>query len=221
MASSADLVLGQPNFTSNATATTATSLWGPTGVSVDSSGNVWVADQTNNRVLEYTAATIASWVLGTASSADVVLGQPNFTTGTSGFTAITLSSPERVAVDSSGNVWVADRNNNRVLEYTAATIAAWVSGTASSADLVLGQPNFTSNASGTTATTLNLPRGVSVDSSGNVWVADTNNRRTLEYKASTIAAWTSGTAIKRRCGAGPTFNDNRQFLLGGVSPNAL
>ena len=83
-----------------------------------------------------------------ASSADLVLGQPNFTTGTNGTTATTLYTPYGLAVDSFGNVWVCDANNNRVLKYSAATIAAWTSGVASSADLVLGQSNFTTRNGG-------------------------------------------------------------------------
>ena len=96
-------------------------------------------------------------------------------------TATALFYPDRLSVDLSGNVWVSEYSNNRVLEYTAATIAAWTSGVASSADLVLGQPDFTTNTSGTTATTLKQPKGLAVDSSGNVWVGDTSNNRVLRY----------------------------------------
>ena len=60
MASTATLVLGQPDFTSNGSDTTASTLWCPFGVSVNSSGNVWVADNQNSRVLEYLFGYAAS-----------------------------------------------------------------------------------------------------------------------------------------------------------------
>ena len=140
---------------------------------------VFVADNGNNRVLWWNSAS----AYYTGRGADGVIGQPDFTTNTSGTTATTLWGPSGVAVDSSGNVWVADTSNRRILQYKASTIAGYTPGVALSADLVLGQVNFTTRSFGTFATMLNSPSGVAVDSSGNVWVADQGNHRVLEYTA--------------------------------------
>jgi type II secretory pathway pseudopilin PulG len=78
-----------------------------------------------------------------------------------------FSFPEGIAVDSSGNVWVSDFDNNRVEEFNA-------SGTYLSQFGSLGSGNGQ----------LNSPQGVAVDSSGNVWVADTSNHRVEEFNAS-------------------------------------
>ncbi len=107
----ADRVLGQRDFTSATVTATAQSMWKPSGVAVDTSGRVWVADRLNNRVLGFEAAAAKP----NGAAADVVLGQTSFnafrpTTNRQG-----LRGPSSIAVDSSGKLWVADTGNNRVL----------------------------------------------------------------------------------------------------------
>jgi len=112
----ADLVLGQANFTYNAVNfPSARKLFYPQGVAIDASGNLYVADVQNSRVL--------GWKNGTAtngSAADLVIGQPDFNStacNSGGVSGSSLCSPYAVAVDLSGNLYVADQGNNRVLEY--------------------------------------------------------------------------------------------------------
>ena len=169
----AEAVLGQPDFTMNTFGTTISKLKYAYAIMVGSDGTLWVADTGNNRVLRFTNA--ASKANG--ASADGVLGQPNFTTATNGTTASTLNSPIGVAVGSDGTLWVADTGNNRVLRFTNAVSKA----NGANADGVLGQPNFTTATNGTTASTLNGPRGVAVGSDGTLWVADSSNNRVLRF----------------------------------------
>ena len=132
----ATVVVGQSNLTSGSSGpTSATSLSIPTDVAVDSSGNVWVVDIANDRILEYTAPVTDG------EAASIVLGQPDFVSNSPGLTASTLDNPFAIAIDSSGNVWVSDSQNNRVLEYVKG--AGFTDG--ESASIVLGQPDFTSN----------------------------------------------------------------------------
>ncbi len=87
--------------------------------------------------------------------------------------ANSLSFPEGVAVDGGGNLYVADYNNVRVLVYPSGSTTA---------TQVYGQGgSFTNNASGTSANNLYYTSGVAVDSSGNVYVADPDNNRVVEY----------------------------------------
>ena len=92
----AAVVLGQPDFTHSSSALTAAGLAGPVGVVSDGSGNVYVADVFNNRVLKYAAP------LSNGMSATVVFGQPNFTTGTASLSQTGMSEPAGVALDKSG-----------------------------------------------------------------------------------------------------------------------
>ena len=121
----------------------------------------------------------------TGMSASVVLGQANFTQvfanqGNTLAGANTLANADKAAFDKSGNLWVPDSFNNRVLEFQPPFI------TGMSASLVLGQADFTHsspNQGGTAATsaTLNFPEAVSFDFSGRLFVADTKNDRTLVF----------------------------------------
>lgn len=178
----ADIVIGQPNFFSagcNTGGRSARSLCTPQGVAVDSAGNLWVADSNgNNRVLEYNQPF--SQGITANFSANVVLGQAgNFTSGAPNLGGTlpsneTLNDPEGIAIDASNHLWVADRNNNRVLEFNTPL-------TSDAANFEIGQPDFFSNGAGLSATALSAPTDVALDSNANLYVADFNNNRVLEY----------------------------------------
>ncbi len=147
----------------------------PDGLALDSSGDLYVADNSNNRVLEYTTP------LTSGTTADVVLGQADFVSSNCGTTASTMCAPYGVAVDSSGNLYVADYDNNRVLEYNAPLSSG------ANAHTVFGQGgSFTSSdcnlgAASPSASSLCNPAGVAVDSGGNLYVAEFKNNRLLKY----------------------------------------
>lgn len=169
----ADGVLGQSTFTTLTAATTSTGMRFPVGIAADSSGRVWVADQGNHRVLRFDNA--ASKANG--APADGVLGQASFTTNSVATSATGMNNPVNVGVDAAGRVWVADFSNNRVLRFDDA--ATKINGAA--ADGVLGQPNFTTPSAVISATGLNGPFGVAVDSNGRVWVSDYGSHRMLWF----------------------------------------
>jgi sugar lactone lactonase YvrE len=169
----ADGVLGQANFTSATPATTANGMRTPSGLAVDSAGRLWVTDSENNRVLRFDNA--ASKANG--ASADGVLGQPDFTSNTIALTANGMNEPSSLAVDSAGRLWVSDRVHNRVLRFDNAASKA----NGAAADGVLGQANFTSQLSTSTASGLSSPTGLAVDSDGRLWVVDLSNHRVLRF----------------------------------------
>jgi len=168
----ADQVIGQANFTTFASGLTLVTLNNPRDVWIDSSGNLWVADTGNNRVLRYDAIT----GLGNGPTASRVLGQPNGTTSTAATTQAGLSDPTSLCVDASGNLWVADTGNNRVLRYAS---AASISADGANATGVLGQSGFATATAATTNSGLNSPRGVFVNAAGRLWVSDFANNRVL------------------------------------------
>ena len=178
----------------------ANSLNNPYTVALDSSGNLYVADLLNNRVLFYPAgSTTATRVYGQNGS---------FTTNIAnngGISANSLSVPYGVAVDSSGNLYVSDTGNNRVLFYPAGSTTA---------TRVYGQGgSFTTNNAAATANSLNGPHGLTVDSSGDLYVADELNNRVLFYPANS----TTATRVYGQNGSFTSGIANN----GGISANSL
>jgi sugar lactone lactonase YvrE len=197
----ATLVIGESSLTSFNPTVTQSGIVAPTALAFDSHGNLWVADQGSNRVLEYKAP------LSNHEAASIVLGQSSFTSRDYTTSATTLNVPDGIAFDSSGNLWVADATNNRVVEYTA----PFSNGEAAS--VAIGQKDFTSNGMNTTATTLNQPEAVAFDSSGHLWVADALNSRVLEY----TAPFSTGEAATLVIGEKDFVSANDEVSKAGMS----
>ena len=136
----ASLVIGQTSLTGSGDSSPSGGLYGPTGIAFDSSGNLWVVDSGNNRVLEFKSP------FSNGESASLVIGQPTFGGYIGKTTAGGLNSPSYLAFDPSGNLWVTDQGNNRVLEFAAPF------STAEKASVVIGQADFTSSAPASGAT---------------------------------------------------------------------
>ena len=175
--SDADGVLGQPNFTTNTSATTKNGMMGPVAVFVDFSGRLWVADHENHRVLRFDA--VGSKPDG--ANADGVLGQVDFTSKAISCTQSSMNYPRGVSGDFDGRLYVSDGNNNRVLVFLHAAGLSY----GANADLVLGQTDFTTctpNTGGISASTLYRPSRIFYDLPTRVlWVADRLNHRVLMY----------------------------------------
>jgi sugar lactone lactonase YvrE len=129
-------------------------FYSPQGIAVDAAGNVYVADQGNNAIYKITSTT-TTILAGSGSS--------GATNGTG--TAASFSAPQGIAVDATGNVYVADRNNNLIRKVTAAGVVSTLAGS--------GAANYL-NAEGTTAA-FRRPVAVAVDAAGMVYVADQGN----------------------------------------------
>jgi 6-phosphogluconolactonase (cycloisomerase 2 family) len=171
--SAADFVIGQSNFTSSGNSTTDSTLNQPQGLAVDGSGNLFVVDKLNHRILIFLTPTLTDF------KADFVMGQSgSFLTATSnngGISDTSINQPTAICFGDSNRLYIADGSNNRVLVYNDPL------GTDFQADYVIGQPDFTSGGSSTTDSTFNFPAGVAVNSSGDVFVTDFNNNRMLQF----------------------------------------
>jgi sugar lactone lactonase YvrE/lysophospholipase L1-like esterase len=169
----AEAVLGQTDFVTGTSGLAANKFNNPIGVHVDGAGRLWVADFSNNRVLRFDDASNKA----NGASADAVLGQPDFATGSSATSAVKMNGPVNAWLDPAGRLWVVNFNNHRVLRFDDA--ASKPNGAA--ADGVLGQPDFTTGASGLGQNRMASPNAVFADAGGRVWVSDYANRRVLRF----------------------------------------
>ena len=197
----ADLVIGQPDFTSggdnrgNGSVPGPNSLWGPESLAIDLSGRLFVADTTNHRVLIFDGP----FTPGAHPSASVVLGQPSFTTPGTGFGGCAAPANANfcyargLAFDSSGRLYAIDEYDHRVLVFDPPFHTGQL------ASHVIGQPDFTSAApnwfgpAGAPQTTpsaygLSGPRGLAIDSGDRLFVADSENNRVLVFNTPLVSS---------------------------------
>jgi streptogramin lyase len=135
----------------------AARFYQPYAVALDGSGNVYVADTSNHVVRKITSAGVVTTLAGLA-------GSPGSADGSG--TAARFSSPQGIAVDASGNVYVADTANHTIRRVTSAGAVTTLAGVAESSGLA--------NGTGAAARFFG-PRGLAIDGSGVVYVADTSN----------------------------------------------
>ncbi len=169
----ADGVLGQPNFTSNTPGLAQDSMNYVRGIAVDDAGHLWVADQSNARVLRFDNA--ASKPNG--ANADGVLGAVDFKTNIDSVGPNSFLLPRGLVVDPKGRLYVADSWGNRVLRFDNAAAKA----NGASADGVLGEPDFVSAGGGVSQSQMDQPWGVEVDPSGRLYVSEDYGNRVLWF----------------------------------------
>jgi uncharacterized protein (TIGR03437 family) len=212
-------VVGHPslNFRSgNPNVVDGRSMYQPWAVAVDTSSTpnaLFVSDTANNRVLGWRTAT--SFANG--AKADVILGQldeqstERFGPGTSRSLGFTL--PGALTIDSKGNLYVVDTANNRILRFPK---PFGNNDDIKTPDMVIGQPNFTSNTSnngGLSEKTLSLSTnntattGLAFDGQGNLWFSDAQNNRVLRYPRAALDAGANGPAADIVLGE-PDFKTN-------------
>jgi uncharacterized protein (TIGR03437 family) len=140
----------------------------PTGVAVDAAGNLYIADYFNYRIRKVSNGTITT-VAGT--------GVTGYGGDNGQATSALLGGPEGVAVDSAGNLYIADALNYRVRKVAGGVITT-VAGN--------GTPGFSGDNGPATSAQLRAFYGVAVDSAGNLYIADTDNNRIREVSKGTI-----------------------------------
>ena len=159
------------------TSATASIPDGPAGLATDSAGNVYVAD--SRRVIKLDASRNVTAIAGTANYGDLGDGGPA-TEAWLGWRGAT-----DVAVDASGNVYVAQTWKHRVRKIDVSGIITTIAGT--------GQGAYGGDGGLATEAQVNRPSGVAVDANGNLYIADTGNQRVRKIDVSGIITTIAGT----------------------------
>ena len=151
----------------------------PYGVAVDAAGNVYIADQNNERIRKVNTSGIITTVAGN--------GTPGFSGDGGAATSAELYYPYDVKVDAAGNLYIPDKHNQRIRKVNTSGIINTIAGT--------GTAGYSGDGGPATAAELNNPSGLAIDVSGNVYVADQTNNRIRKISTSGIITTVAGNDL--------------------------
>jgi sugar lactone lactonase YvrE len=162
----------------------------PQGLALDAAGNLYIADEGNNRVRKIDGNGIITTVAGN--------GQVGYSGDGGAAASATLSLPTGVALDRAGNLYIADEFNNSIRKVTPAGIITSVAGESG-----IYPPFFAGDGGLATAATLDLPYGIAIDPAGDLYVSDANHRRIRRVAAiSSIITTVAGDGVSNFAGDG-------------------
>ena len=167
---------GTAGFSGDGGAATAANLKYPHGEAIDASGNIYIADFNNYRIRKINTSGVISTVAGNGTAAFSGDGGPA--------TAASIYNPEGLAVDSIGNLYIADCFNNRIRKVNTSGIISTVAGNGTAA--------FSGDSSAATAASLYYPFGVALDGSGNLYISDAYNHRIRKVNSAGIISTVAG-----------------------------
>jgi sugar lactone lactonase YvrE len=150
-------------------------LNGPGGVAIDASGNLYIADAGNERVRKVSRSGIITTAAGN--------GVRGYSGDNGPATSAQLFNPRNLAVDTSGNIYIAD-NNNVIRKVNTSGIITTVAGT--------GAPGYSGDNGPASSAHLNGPEGMTVDASGNIYIADNFNNRIRKVNTGGIITTVAG-----------------------------
>ena len=198
---------GSNNCGGDEGAATSAELFDPNGLTIDGLGNIYIADTWNNRVRKINIVTgIITTMAGNGSS--VYAGDGGLAT------LAGLPQPSGIAVDTAGNIYIADSYNNRIRKVNASTgIITTVVGN--------GSAGYSGDGAAAVSAELNNPSGVAVDAAGNIYIADANNYRIRKVNVSTgIITTVAGNGLRSNIGDGGLATLAELIDIGGVAVDA-
>ncbi len=199
---------GNPFISSNGNGDLATNAYlnSPSGVAIDTAGNVYIADTGSHAVRKVGVNGVITAFAGT--------GTPGFAGDNGPALSAQLRGPTGLALDKSGNLYICDTGNNRVRKVSTTGVITTVAGSATVFSSGVGDGGAATNAN------LSLPRAVLPDSSGNVYIADTGNLRVRKVDTSGNITTVAGNGTTSN-GGGGTDGDGSSPLVATVRPSAL
>ncbi len=175
---------GEQGFAGDGGPATSAQLDSPAGVAVDAAGIIYIADTHNQRIRKVSNGTIST-IAGT--------GVAGFSGDGGSAASAQLSNPTALAVDSSGNLYIADTDNHRIRKISGTTITT-VAGN--------GEQEFSGDGAAATAAGIDSPNGVAVDAAGWIYIGDTHNQRVRVVNTAGVISTLAGGNSKAYGGDG-------------------
>jgi uncharacterized repeat protein (TIGR02543 family) len=177
---------GVAGYSGDGGAATSAQIQYPYRITLDTSGNIYFSSTANHVVRKIDTSGMISTIAGT---------------GTSGYsgdegvaTAVMLKFPNGIALDSDGNLYIADYTNKRIRKVDSSGMMTTIAGTGSSVDSGDGGPAISAG--------LNFPSGIAVDSDDSIYIAETNGRRIRKIDGSGIITTIAGDGTSGYSGDG-------------------
>ncbi len=188
-------------FSGDGSVATSATLNYPQGISVDSSGNLYISDSSNNRIRKVSTTGIITTIAGTGTTTPGV--KCNLNDGSAATNGI-INKPFASVVDSSGNVYISDSSNNRIRKITSSTsVITSYAGSCVSSGTTVTSFGFSGDGGSPSSAQLNIPAGVAFDSAQNLYFVDNGNYRIRKVTAATgIITTIAGTGIASSTGDG-------------------
>jgi len=207
---------GTPGYSGDGGPAAQADLQFPNGVAVDGAGKIYIADTYNQRI----RVVDTSGTIGTA----VGTGRQGYSGDGGPAAKAELDNPVAVAVDSSGNLYIADMDNQRIRFVNTGTKPVTVANVAvQPGDIATvagaGTQGYSGDGGPTIHAELNNPNGVAVDGSGNLYIADTDNQRIRLANTATHAATVASVTIQP--GNVATVAGNGTLSYGGDGEQAV
>ncbi|MEO7649685.1 MAG: hypothetical protein ABIZ80_04405, partial [Bryobacteraceae bacterium] len=175
-------------------------LDGPSGVAIDAAGNVYIADTNNHRIRRVASGGVISTVAGTGASG--FSGDGNALTSP-------LSAPSGLWLDSAGTLFIADTYNFRIATLSGGRLQTLAG---------RGTRGFSGDGGPATSASLSLPVAIAADPAGNVYIADTGNRRVRRVSVQRFISTAAGNGTFGGSGdGGPAFTATF-FSPAGLAP---
>jgi sugar lactone lactonase YvrE/PKD repeat protein len=184
---------------------TAAGLNDPSGLTFDTNGNLYIADTGNNRIRKISTSGIISTVAGN---------------GTGGYggdggqaTATELNQPSAVAIDASGNIFIADDDNNRIRMINTAGIISNIAGSGATGPF---KGSYSGDGGLATNATISLPSDLIFDKKGNLYICDCDNNRIRKINTAGIISTIAGDGSLGYNGDGELATAAKLNYPGGV-----
>lgn len=175
---------GEQGFAGDGGPATSAQLDSPAGVAVNAAGDIYIADTYNQRIRKVSGGTITT-IAGT--------GVAGFSGDSGAAASAQLSNPTALAIDSSGNLFIADTDNHRIRKISGTRITT-VAGD--------GEQAFSGDGALATTAGIDSPNGIAVDAAGKIYIGDTHNQRVRVVDTAGIISTLAGNGSKAYGGDG-------------------